>query len=300
MATKPGNGSQVDRDRASGCSSGRRRSSDAWAETNSPSRLRCRKRNRSRRGAGRGVLRTVTQPLTCSTTGSTGRCICRHCLGAAATAASGCASPRRHRDGPCEKRPGARPVWFDEGMERALIAQGEIEQGIRLASITDSSSLFRAAGRLATGEVVGFEVLARWNHPLSGVIGPDVFIPIAEEIGLIGRLSQQVISEALRETAEWDQGSRFRSISPRRSWPTAGSRADRAHTRRNGFPAERLVVEITESSLFADMDMARSIVNSLKNQGIRLALDDFGTGSRPSRISGRFRSTSSRSTAASS
>lgn len=174
----------------------------------------------------------------------------------------------------------ARPIWFDAGMERALIAQGEIEQGIRFG--LDHGQFvpyFEPQVDLGTGEIVGFEVLARWNHPLSGVIGPDVFIPVAEEIGLIGRLSEQVISEALLEASKWDPTVKISvNISP--SQLADGWLAQRivrvlAET---SFPADRLVVEVTESSLFADIDLARSIVTSLKNQGIRLALDDFGTG----------------------
>src|SRR5206468_977590 len=122
-------------------------------------------------------------------------------------------------------------------------------------------------------------MLARWNHPLSGVIAPDVFIPIAEEIGVIGRLSEQVISEALREAASWDPATKISvNISPLQladGW--LAQRIVRILSE-SGFPADRLVVEITESSLFADIDLARTIVTSLKNQGIRLALDDFGTG----------------------
>jgi EAL domain-containing protein (putative c-di-GMP-specific phosphodiesterase class I) len=132
---------------------------------------------------------------------------------------------------------------------------------------------------LATGEIVGFEVLARWLHPLSGEIGPDVFIPVAEDIGLIGRLSEKVIGDALREAADWDPRIKISvNISP--SQLADGWLAQRiirmlADT---AFPANRLVVEVTESSLFADIDLARTIVTSLKNQGIQLALDDFGTG----------------------
>jgi diguanylate cyclase (GGDEF)-like protein len=174
----------------------------------------------------------------------------------------------------------ARPVWFDAGMERALIAQGEIEQGIRFG-LENGQFLpyFEPQVDLATGDVVGFEVLARWKHPLSGVIGPDVFIPVAEEIGLIGRLSEQIISEALREAAGWDRSIKVSvNISP--SQLADGWFAQRIVRilSETAFPAERLVVEITESSLFADLDLARMIVTSLKNQGVRLALDDFGTG----------------------
>jgi diguanylate cyclase (GGDEF)-like protein len=174
----------------------------------------------------------------------------------------------------------ARPVWFDDGMERALLAQGEIEQGIRFG-LEHGQFLpyFEPQVDLATGAIVGFEVLARWSHPLSGIISPDVFIPVAEDIGVIGRLSEQVISEALREAANWDASIKVSvNISPTQL--TDGWLAQRivrilAET---GFPADRLVVEVTESSLFADMDLARTIVTSLKNQGVRLALDDFGTG----------------------
>jgi diguanylate cyclase (GGDEF)-like protein len=173
-----------------------------------------------------------------------------------------------------------RPVWFDAGMERALIAHGEIEQGIRYGlEHGQFVPYFEPQIDLTTGKIYGFEVLARWNHPLSGIIGADVFIPIAEEIGAIGALSEQVIGEALREAAEWDPDITISvNISPAQltdGW--LAQRIVRILTE-TGFPAERLVVEITESSLFADLELARSIVTSLKNQGVRLALDDFGTG----------------------
>ena len=174
----------------------------------------------------------------------------------------------------------ARPVWFDAGMERALLAQSEIEQGIRYGlEHGQFLPFFEPQVDLATGEIVGFEMLARWNHPLSGIIAPDVFIPVAEEIGAIGRLSEQVISEALREAVSWNPTIKISvNISPAQladGWLAQRIVRILAET---GFPADRLVVEITESSLFADLDLAQTIVTSLKNQGIRLALDDFGTG----------------------
>jgi predicted signal transduction protein with EAL and GGDEF domain len=174
----------------------------------------------------------------------------------------------------------SRPMWFDAGMERALIAHGEVEQGIRFGlEQAQFVPFFEPQVDLATGQIIGFEVLPRWNHPLSGLIAPDDFIPVAEDSGLIDRLSEQVIGAALAAAAGWDPAIRIAvNISP--SQLADGWLAQRivkilAET---GFPAERLVVEISESSLFADMDFARSIVTSLKNQGISLALDDFGTG----------------------
>jgi diguanylate cyclase (GGDEF)-like protein len=174
----------------------------------------------------------------------------------------------------------ARPIWFDEGMERALLVHSEIEQGIRYG--LDHGQFipyFEPQVELLTGEIVGFEVLARWDHPLSGMIEPARFIPVAEEHGLIGRLSEQIMLAAMTEAAQWDPSIKLSvNISPMQlsdSW--LAQRIVRLLAEA-GFPADRLVVEITESSLFADLDLAKTIVASLKNQGIRLALDDFGTG----------------------
>jgi predicted signal transduction protein with EAL and GGDEF domain len=227
------------------------------------------------------VLRIVTRPLLFDDKIIQGGAI----AGIASPAASSARIPdilRRADIAMDRARSGraARPVWFDAAMERALIAHGEIEQGIRFGLEHDQFvPYFQPQVDLATGEIVGFEMLARWIHPLSGVIGPDVFIPVAEEIGLIGRLSEHVIGEALREAAEWDPKIKISvNISPFQladGWLAQRIVRTLADT---GFPAERLVIEITESSLFADLDLARTIVTSLKNQGIRLALDDFGTG----------------------
>ena len=174
----------------------------------------------------------------------------------------------------------ARPIWFDAAMERALIAHGEIEQGIRFGLEHEQFvPFFEPQVDLRTGELIGFEVLARWRHPLAGIVSPDQFIPIAEEIGVMDRLSEQVIRAALTAARDWDPRLKISvNVSPSQfadGW--LAERIVRLLTE-TSFPAERLVVEITETSLFGDIDLARAIVVSLKNQGIRLALDDFGTG----------------------
>ena len=174
----------------------------------------------------------------------------------------------------------ARPVWFDNGMQRALVAQTELEQGIRYGLDHDQFvPYFEPQVDLATGVIVGFEVLARWQHPLNGIIGPDRFIALAEEMNLIGRLSEQVFRAALFEARDWDPNVKI-SVNMSPAQLADGWLAERVLRllTETGFPAERLVVEITETSLFADVDTARSIVASLKNQGVRIALDDFGTG----------------------
>jgi diguanylate cyclase (GGDEF)-like protein len=174
----------------------------------------------------------------------------------------------------------ARPVWFDEGMERALIAHVEIEQGIRYGlEHQQFVPFFEPQVDLGTGKLIGFEMLARWNHPLSGLVLPDTFIPVAEEHGLIGRMSEQVIAAALSHAVSWPADLTLAvNISPEQlADPWLAQRLVRLTTEA-GFPPDRLIVEITESSLLSDLELAKSIVASLKNQGVRLALDDFGTG----------------------
>ncbi len=174
----------------------------------------------------------------------------------------------------------ARPVWFNDAMERELFVHNEIEQGIR-AGLGHGQFLpyFEPQVDLKTGQIRGFEVLARWHHPISGVVQPGRFIPVAEEHGLIDQLSEEIFRQALSHAADWPSDIQLSiNISPSQladSW--IAQKLVRILTE-TGFPANRLTVEITESSLFSDLEMARAIVNSLKNQGIRLALDDFGTG----------------------
>jgi diguanylate cyclase (GGDEF)-like protein len=174
----------------------------------------------------------------------------------------------------------ARPIWFDHSMARALSAQTELEHAMRIGlEHGQFHPAFEPQIDLASGRIIGFEVLARWQHPTQGTIGPDVFIPIAEEIGVIGQLSEQVIVAALRAGRDWDPATKLSvNISPSQLCDPWLAQRILSLLTQAGFPANRLVVEITEGSLFADMEMARSVVVNLKTQGVRLALDDFGTG----------------------
>ena len=174
----------------------------------------------------------------------------------------------------------ARPTWFDSSMERALIERSELEQAIRVGiEHRQFIPYFEPQVNLATGALTGFEVLARWQHPNRGVLSPEIFIPVAEDMGVIGPLSELVAAQAMEAAREWEGDfSLSINVSPVQLndlW--LAQRLVRLITE-HGFPADRLIVEITESSLFADVDLARNLVVSLKNQGVRLALDDFGTG----------------------
>lgn len=173
-----------------------------------------------------------------------------------------------------------RYAWFDQSMERDLQERNELESGLRLAiPRQEVVPYFEQQIDLTTGRLHGFEVLARWEHPTRGMISPEQFIPIAEETGLIAELSLSIMRQAFLAARDWDPSlSVSINISPwqlRDAWLAQKIIKTLTET---GFPANRLEVEITESSLFDNLPLAQSIVGSLKNQGIRIALDDFGTG----------------------
>jgi diguanylate cyclase (GGDEF)-like protein len=171
-------------------------------------------------------------------------------------------------------------VWFNAGMERELKLRNAIEAGLR-AGVPKGEFVpyYEQQIEISTGELHGFEVLARWEHPTEGTILPEVFIPIAEECGMIGDLSMSVMEQAFIEARDWDPHLMLSvNISPTQfKDPWLAQKIVKLLVA-TGFPPNRLEVEITESSLYENLPLAQSIVGSLKNQGIKLSLDDFGTG----------------------
>ena len=173
-----------------------------------------------------------------------------------------------------------RHAWFDGSMERELVARNAIEAGLRDGiPAGEFVPYYEQQIDLTSGKLHGFEVLARWEHPTRGLIAPDAFIPIAEECGLLGALSMAVMRRAFEEARDWDPSLTLSvNISPSQlKDPWLAQKIVKLLVE-TGYPANRLEVEITESSLFENLAVAQSIVGSLKNQGIRIALDDFGTG----------------------
>ena len=170
--------------------------------------------------------------------------------------------------------------WFENGMEIELRTRNSLEADIR-AAIPNGEFVpyFEQQIDLATGTLAGFEMLARWVSPVRGLIPPDEFIPVAEECGMIGDLSLSIIRQAMMEAKHWDPALTLSvNISPvQLKDPWLAQKIVKLLVE-TGFPASRLEVEITESSLFKNLSLAQSIVGSLKNQGIQIALDDFGTG----------------------
>ncbi len=179
-----------------------------------------------------------------------------------------------------KKRGRNRFCWFDASMERELRARNNIESGIREGiPLGHFMPFYEQQVELSTGRLKGFEMLARWESPTHGMISPEVFIPIAEECGLITDLSFYLMRRAMEDAKQWDPTLTLSvNVSPTQlKDPWLAQKIVKLLVE-TGFPAERLEIEITESSLFDNLSLAQSIIGSLKNQGIQIALDDFGTG----------------------
>jgi len=173
-----------------------------------------------------------------------------------------------------------RHIWFDATMQRALVSRTATEAGIRNGiPLGQFVPYYEPQVDLASGAVIGFEMLARWEHPTHGILMPDDFIPAAEQCGLIAELSMAVMRRAFAEARDWDPAITLSvNISPAQLKDPWLAQKIVKLLIETGFPASRLEIEITESALIENLGLAQSIIGSLKNQGVRLALDDFGTG----------------------
>jgi EAL domain-containing protein (putative c-di-GMP-specific phosphodiesterase class I) len=134
---------------------------------------------------------------------------------------------------------------------------------------------------LATQRIVGFEGLARWQHPRHGLLLPDRFIPLAESAGMIDRLIDRVIDLGLRQLAQWGgsvEGTLSLNLSARNVDDLSFVDRLRDRCAAHDVPTSRLVLELTESSAMADPVRAMDILARLRLKGFRLSLDDFGAG----------------------
>ncbi len=173
-----------------------------------------------------------------------------------------------------------RYVWFAREMEDALRYRSDLEIAIREGlSQGEFVPYYEQQIDLASGELVGFEMLARWHSDQFPNVGPEVFIPVAEDIGVIAEMSEELIRQALNDAKGWDPALTLSvNISPvQLRDPWFAQRILKLLVTAN-FPPSRLDIEITETCLHSNIAGVHALVTSLKNQGISISLDDFGTG----------------------
>jgi diguanylate cyclase (GGDEF)-like protein len=175
-----------------------------------------------------------------------------------------------------------RRVWraFEKAMDTKIQIRRLIELELRAAVACDAMDVyFQPIVALSTRRIVGFEALARWNHPVRGRVAPAEFIPIVEEIGLMEELGAAVLRRACAACAQWPDGvsvsvnlssTQFRSGNLEKTILNALSTANLA--------SERLDLEITESTLLEDRGDVRHTLEALRGRGLSISLDDFGTG----------------------
>jgi len=128
-------------------------------------------------------------------------------------------------------------------------------------------------------EIYSYEALVRWVHPLKGLLSPDSFIAVAEKTGMINELGRSVLEIACREAATWAVPAKISvNVSPIQLSSKAFAGIVLSILEETGLSADRLELEVTESSLFTDNDTPLNTLNMLRARGVQISIDDFGTG----------------------
>jgi diguanylate cyclase (GGDEF)-like protein len=171
-------------------------------------------------------------------------------------------------------------AWFDEELELELSDRLKLEEDIRRGIRKgEFVPYFQPLIDLATQEIVGFEALARWRSPDGTMLDAENFIEAAERTGLIGPLTLDIVEKAMTEGRDWPPHLKLAvNISPIQFRDPTLAEQILKLLASTGFPANRLEIEITEGSLLEDREQVLTIIESLKNVGVRISLDDFGTG----------------------
>jgi EAL domain-containing protein (putative c-di-GMP-specific phosphodiesterase class I) len=175
---------------------------------------------------------------------------------------------------------------FDQLMRSHADEQLRIDRELRAALDTGALTLhYQPIVEMHSGAIAGAEALLRWQHEEHGLLPPARFLPVAEETGTITRIGRWVVNEAVRQARQWIDGhadlETFTvSVNLSARELTAPGLAE--HVARvleaHGWPADQLMLELTEGSLIAERETTMRVMGELKDVGVRLAIDDFGTG----------------------
>jgi diguanylate cyclase (GGDEF)-like protein/PAS domain S-box-containing protein len=170
--------------------------------------------------------------------------------------------------------------FFETGMDARAQARRMLELDLRAALERDEFEVYYQPIRdLAGDRIVAFEALARWNHPLRGLIAPTNFIPLAEETGLVVPLGECVLRKACADAAGWSQEVAVAvNLSPVQFKNPNLVSSVKAALQASGLAAGRLELEITESVLLQNSAATLAVLHELRALGVRISLDDFGTG----------------------
>jgi len=173
-----------------------------------------------------------------------------------------------------------RAEWFDPSLRRDVVSSFEVERDLRQAINDDELFLrFQPVIDIESGEVASCEALIRWNHPTRGNLGPDEFIPVAEQTGLIVSVGRWVLRHALAAARSWPEAVLIAvNLSPRElAEPDLVSYVKNTLVELD-VPASRLVFEITETAVVEDPTAAARVISALRTLGVSIVIDDFGTG----------------------
>jgi diguanylate cyclase (GGDEF)-like protein/PAS domain S-box-containing protein len=178
-----------------------------------------------------------------------------------------------------------RVTVFRKGMQRAAASRLQLRADLEQAIEQNEFTLhYQPLVELKSGEIRGVEALVRWNHPRRGLLAPGEFIGLAEESGLVVPLGRWVLREACRQARSWSVMRPERhlsmnvNLSGRQLEQPGLSEEIAAVLRETRLPPKLLILEITESVLMHDAELARRTLHELKALGVRIAIDDFGTG----------------------
>jgi diguanylate cyclase (GGDEF)-like protein len=175
---------------------------------------------------------------------------------------------------------GGKHRFFAVDMEEAVQQRRALERGLRDALGSEQFQLnFQPLVDLRTGRITSCEALLRWTHPIHGEVPPAVFIPVAEEAGLIIALGEWVLNRACIEASSWPHGVKVAvNLSPVQFRDQGLALQVVSALARSGLSAQRLELEVTERLLLEDNDSTLATMQQLNNLGVGLSLDDFGTG----------------------